>query len=174
MSQQYLGEIRLVGFNFAPQGWFLCQGQTLAIQQYAALFSLLGTTYGGNGTSTFNLPDLRGRVPIHQGTLQGGGTFVIGEVAGSETVTLNTNQVPEHQHPWASAATADTEKLPGGYLATIAAGGSPVYSTTFTSLTPLDQSTIGNAEAGQPHDNMAPYVTLTFIIAMVGIFPSRN
>src|SRR5579862_7454350 len=114
MSEPFLGEIRMFGFNFAPVGWAMCNGQLLSIAQNTALFALLGTTYGGNGTTTFALPDLQGRVPIHLGA-----SFAIGEAGGAEAVIVVQTQAPAHTHPWAvdlRAATANTEKLPGGYL----------------------------------------------------------
>jgi microcystin-dependent protein len=166
MATPFLGEIRLVGFNFAPQGWAMCNGAIMSIAQNTALFSLLGTTYGGDGQTTFALPDLRGRAPVHQGT-----QFTMGGTGGAETVALGINAVPVHQHSWTVAPQADTEKLPGGYLAT---GPLAVYAPPAQSPVALDPSTIGSSGASQPHENMAPFVVVTFVIALSGIFPSRN
>jgi microcystin-dependent protein len=174
MSNPYLGEVRMFGGNFAPQGWALCNGQILPISQNAALFSLLGTQYGGDGRSTFALPDLQGRVPISFGTGPGG-AVVIGEEDGAETVTLTPAQAPAHSHEWAvmgGAGTADKEKLPNGYLAN---GPLAVYDNTNPATTvALASSTISTVGGSQPHENMAPFVVLNFIIALTGIFPSRN
>lgn len=175
MSQPYVGEIRMVGFNFAPRGWMLCNGQLLPIQQYTPLFSLIGTTYGGNGTTTFALPNLQGRVPIHQGTLTGGATYVMGENAGTENVTLLSNQMPMHTHLMAvnntPPSTADTPK--GNYLGAQARGGTNIYAATTDSNT-LNPQALGTAGGNQPHSNMQPYLCVNFIIALNGVFPSRN
>jgi microcystin-dependent protein len=161
----YVGEIRLFAGNFPPQGWLLCDGSLQSIADNPTLFDLIGTTYGGDGQTTFALPDLRGRAPVHAGP-----GFVLGQVGGAETVTLTSNQVPLHTHPWASATTADTEKFSGGYVANgpllaYAAPGAP------TALAP---STIGNSPGGTPHENMAPFVAVCFIISQFGIFPSQG
>jgi microcystin-dependent protein len=166
----FLGEIRLFPGNFAPANWAFCDGTLLAIAQNQALFALLGTTYGGNGTTTFSLPDLRGRVPIHQGS-----GFTIGQAGGTETVTVTSAQAPLHSHPWAAvtrAGSADTEKLPQGYLAN---GPLLSYDNSASPMTtPLASSTIGSAGGGQPHENMAPFLTISFIIALAGVFPSQT
>jgi microcystin-dependent protein len=165
MSQPFVGEIRLFAGNFAPVGWMFCDGSLLQISQNAVLFNLIGTTYGGDGLNTFALPDLRGRAPVHAGP-----GFVLGQMGGAETVTLLANQVPLHQHPWATAATADTEKLASGYLANgplLAYAAGPPDTT-------LAPSTIGPAPGGTPHENMAPFLAINFIISMFGIFPSQN
>lgn len=161
----YVGEIRLFAGNFAPQGWLFCDGSLQSIAENETLFDLIGTTYGGDGQTTFALPDLRGRAPVHVGS-----GFVLGQMGGAETVTLASNQVPLHVHPWATAATADTEKFSGGYVASgpllaYAAPGAP------TTLAP---STIGGSAGGTAHQNMAPFVAVSFIISQFGIFPSQN
>jgi microcystin-dependent protein len=169
MSDPYVGEIRMVGFNFAPQGWALCNGQTLPISQYAALFSLLGTTYGGNGTSNFQLPNLQGRVAIHQGTGVGLPAVVIGESAGSVTASLSAQNLPQHTHPIPASNDLGTTDSPGG--AVVAKGGS--YAT------PSDQATTAaatglNTGSALPFNVQNPYLVVNFIIALVGIFPTRS
>jgi microcystin-dependent protein len=171
MSEQYLGEIRMFAGNFAINGWAMCNGQILSISQNAALFSILGTTYGGNGTSTFALPDLRGRVAIHQGTGVGLSPYVTGQQAGTENVTLLAAQVAPHTH----AINANT----GGNL-TSPAGNYPgnetipikIYSATSGAV--MNPGVVGLNSGGQPHPNIQPSLCVTFLIALVGIFPSRN
>ncbi len=167
MSDQYLGEIRMVGFNFAPTGWFLCDGQTLSISQYTALFSLIGTFYGGNGTSTFQLPNLQGRVPIHQGTGAGLSPVVIGQEGGEQNVTLLQSQMPAHSHQL-NAGAAQTTNQPGSAFS--AQGGA--YATAAS--TTMSAAAIANTGGGQPFSILQPYLVVNFIIAFEGIFPSRN
>lgn len=161
-----IGTILLVGFNWAPKGWALCNGQLLPISMNTALFSLIGITYGGDGMQTFALPDLRGRVPVHQG--QGGGltTRVIGERSGTENVTLLTPNLPPHNHP-AVVSSAAVGRSPGTFLA----------ADNLTNSGPNDlvlaPSTIGATGNGVPHDNMQPYLVMNYIIALEGIYPSR-
>jgi microcystin-dependent protein len=179
MANPFVGEIRCFGFNFAPLGWALCNGQLLSISQNTALFSLLGTNFGGNGTSTFGLPNLQGNVPMHWGTSPGGFNSVIGEVQGSSTVTLLSSQIPIHNHPIVSQVVA-----PGGaaeHAATPSSGASigpsnpdGLYNTSPTINATLSPSTIGATGGSQPHDNMQPYLTLNFCIALQGVFPARN
>ncbi|MGD0681343.1 MAG: tail fiber protein [Terracidiphilus sp.] len=175
----FLGEIRMVGFNFAPTGWALCNGQTLPISQYTALFSLLGTTYGGNGTTTFNLPDLQGRVPIHQGNGSGLSPYVIGQKGGAENVTLLVNQMPTHNH------LVNVNNQPGsnpdptnGILAEGNNGARPpVLAHNYTAAAAtgsLAPTAIAASGGNLPHTNIQPYLTVNFIIALVGIFPSRS
>ena len=166
MSDPFLGEIRLMSFNFAPQGWALCNGQFLLINQNQALFSLLGTTYGGNGQTTFALPDLRGRVPLHMG-----GGHTLGERAGVETVTLTQSQLPAHNHRVRarSAGTGGVATPNGNYLG----GGNNVYGTAGT-LTSLSAATLTNTGGSQAHPNLQPFLTISFCIALQGIFPSQN
>lgn len=166
MAEPFLSEIRLMSFNFPPRGWAFCNGQTLAINQNQALFALLGTTYGGNGQTTFALPDLRGRVPIHVG-----GGYTLGERVGEEAHTVTMNEMPAHTHlVQASPATAGGSVTPGGMFL---GGGNNVYRPGAPS-TVLHPSTVGSAGGGQAHQNMQPYLTLSFCIALVGIFPSQN
>lgn len=174
MSEPYLGEIRMAGFNFAPRGWALCNGQLMSIAQNTALFSLLGTTYGGDGQTTFALPDFRGRAPNHWGSGPGLTPRVIGEASGSETVTLISTEMPQHTHLIAGLSAPGTQVAPnGGLLAAQARGGAMIYATGAPDST-LAPNSVGIAGGSQPHNNMQPYLTVTFIIALNGIFPSRN
>ncbi len=163
---QYIGEIRMFGGNFAPLGWAFCNGQLLAISEYDVLFSLIGTTYGGDGVTTFALPDLRGRIPIHHDT-----GHPIGEAAGSETVTLTTTQLPSHTH-LVSGTTADVEdNVPAGMFATSAdtAFYAPENPAKAVAMSPAVVSSTGGS---LPHDNMQPFLCVSFIISLEGIYPS--
>jgi microcystin-dependent protein len=166
MGSPYIGEIRMFGGNFAPQGWAFCSGQIVPISQYDALFALIGTTYGGDGQSTFGLPDLRGRLPVHQGS-----GYVIGQLAGTETVNLAASQIPQHNHTVA-AKNAAGSTTPGGAVY----GGSSaisIYSAAAPSA-PMNAAMIGPGGGGLPHDNLMPFGVVNFIISLEGIFPSRN
>jgi len=171
----FVGQIILVGFNFAPPGWFLCQGQLIPIAEYEPLYSLIGTTYGGDGQSTFAVPDLRGRVPTHQG--QGNGSsYIVGERTGAETVTLTSQQVGQHSHQFRASANAANSTTPGSptALGTASAGaGIFVYDTSApnTSLAPGSISATGGSSA---HKNLQPFLVFNYIIAWQGIFPARN
>lgn len=172
MAQPYVGEIRIFAGNFAPNGWLFCEGQLLPISEYETLFQLIGSTYGGDAQSTFALPDMRGRVPIHMGARPGGSTYQLAEAAGTEMVTLTMQTMPAHTHrlvastnPASAASTAAT----GLYGNT---GGSPLYGLYGGSPGPMRADAIGPAGASQPHENMAPYLGLHFIISLYGIFPS--
>jgi microcystin-dependent protein len=171
VSNQYLGEIRIFPYNFAPSGWQFCAGQTLSISQNTALFSLLGTTYGGNGTSTFQLPDLRGRVPLGQGSGPGLQSYVIGEFAGVESVTLSGVQMPTHSHPVTASEQKGTSKDAGGHV--LALGTKHEFATA-PDGTIMNAAMISSAGGSQPHENRQPFLVLTPCIAMQGIFPSRN
>jgi microcystin-dependent protein len=174
LGQQYLGEIRLMGFNFAPKGWAQCTGQILSIQQNTALFALLGTYYGGNGVNTFALPDLRSRVANHMGTPPGGPTYVIGQVAGVENVRLLANQLGSHTHALQAVNTAgDAVRPVNNFLAQSAAGAKVVYASP-TNLTSLNPASIQPAGDNLPHTNIQPYLALNYCIALQGIFPSRG
>ncbi len=166
MGTPFLSEIRVFSFNFAPKGWALCNGQLLPINQNQALFSLLGTRYGGNGITTFALPNLRGRVPIHFG-----GNHTLGEAAGVEAVTLTTQQLPAHAHFMnaSTVASGGNDNPTGRFLGS----ASNLYHSP-ASLTPMNPGTIGNAGGSQPHENRQPFLTLTFGIALQGIYPSQN
>ncbi|MDB4950228.1 MAG: Tail Collar domain protein [Gemmatimonadetes bacterium] len=166
MSEPFLSEIKIVSFNFPPKGWALCNGQFLPINQNQALFALLGTTYGGNGQTTFALPNLRGQVPIHQGN-----GHALGEKAGSTAVTVNIQQLPTHIHglqasPTSTGVSADPSN---NFLA-------PVNNTyaAAVSLTTLNPQSVTSVGGSQAHNNMMPYLVLNFIIALQGIFPSQN
>lgn len=171
MSNQYVGEIRMTGFNFAPEGWFLCNGQTLAIAEYTVLFQLIGTYYGGDGQTTFQLPNLQGRIPFHQGTNSLGQTMVLGQIAGEETVTLLTSQIPSHNHILAANSTGGGQAGPGGGVWAKSSLGQFSTDTPAHSMAP---STIGSTGGSQPHDNMPPFLAVNFIIAWVGVFPSQG
>ncbi len=171
MAEPFIGEIRLFAGGFAPLGWAMCQGQTLPIADNDALFSLIGTTYGGDGQNTFSLPDLRGRVPLHQGAGPGLSNRVMGQSGGSEQVTLTAAQMPAHSHGMvASSASAQTAAGPSGNLLgttkiNMYGSGSPT--------TPMGAGAITPTGGGQPHGNMAPFLGMNYIIALFGIFPSR-
>lgn len=170
-SQPYLGEIIAVPYNFAPRGWALCQGQILSIQQNTALFALLGTTYGGNGVNTFALPDLRGRSAVSSGQGPGLSDYSLGQNGGEESVTLQVSQMPAHNHTVQASAAVGNQASPTGN-AWAAQGRAPIYSATAnTTMSPGSTSLTGGS---QPHDNRSPYLTMNYVIALQGIFPSRN
>jgi microcystin-dependent protein len=179
MSQPYVGQILIFAGNFAPSGWMLCQGQQLPISEYETLFNLIGTTYGGDGQSTFNLPDLRGRVALHQG--QGGGlsNYTIGQLDGFETVTLTTQQLPSHNHASQVASVGDSN-TPGPTTVLANEGGADASSASIyapfdttpanmTTLLPTSVTTIGGS---QPHENRQPYLVINYIISLFGVYPS--
>jgi microcystin-dependent protein len=183
MSTPLLGEIRMAGFNFAPRGWALCNGQIMAISQNSALFALLGTTFGGNGQTTFALPNLQGRFPMHWGNGPGLTPRVIGETAGGESVTLVANNVPAHTHPFSTTAAQGCSDGPGGFdnpgthvpaisanAENYAAGPGTATMAPFT----VAGNTGPSAGGGQPVPILSPYQCVTFIIALEGIFPSRS
>ncbi len=173
MSNPFVGEIRLFAGNFAPLGWAFCDGSLLAISDNDVLFNLIGTTYGGDGQSTFALPDLRGRVPVHAGT-SSGTSFVLGQAGGSETVTLTAAQVPQHSHALlGSAASATTTSPAGAVPATLAEVTTFAYGTD-APLTTLAPQTIGAAGGNQPHDNLQPFLCINYVISLFGIFPSPS
>ncbi len=165
MAEPFLSEIRIMSFNFPPKGWAFCNGQLLPINQNQALFSLLGTTYGGNGQTNFALPNLRGRTPIHMG-----GGHTLGESAGAASHTLNISEMPEHSHSLvASEDPGQTPLSPGNTLAAT----NNVYGEA-TDLVALNPAMVGNVGGSQAHQNMQPFLTLNFCIALQGIFPSQN
>lgn len=166
MSEPFIGEIRAFPYGFAPRGWALCNGDILPIAQNQALFSILGTTYGGNGTTTFALPDLRGRVPAHVGN-----GITLGQASGEEAHTLTTSEMPAHNHQaLGSSGTASTKVAAGNVWATTQ---SLLYSTTQGSQAMSPQA-LGTAGSSQPHENMQPYLVISYCIALNGIYPSRN
>ena len=166
MSEPFLSEIRLMSFNFPPKGWAFCNGQLLPINQNQALFSLLGTTYGGNGMTTFALPDLRGRVPIHVGS-----GHYLGQAAGQESVTITASTMPAHNHQVrvSSVATGGTVGPTNNYL-----GGANNAYRSGGATTTLIPETVGTVGGSQPHENRQPYLTISFCIALQGIFPSQT
>jgi microcystin-dependent protein len=169
--QNFLGEIKMFAGNFAPLGWAFCDGSLLPISQYAALFNLVGTTYGGNGTTTFALPDLRGRVPVHQGIDSFGDSYPMGELLGEETVALTSSTMPGHVHTVAASSSAPSNAASPidltGTTASLFCYGSPAAGA----MSPL---TVGNDPGGGlPHNNVAPFLCISFIIALQGIFPSQ-
>lgn len=166
----FIGEIRCFGFNFAPVGWALCQGQLLSISSNTALFSLLGTMYGGNGQTTFALPDLRGRSPIGFGQGPGLSSYEQGQPGGQEQVTLSRGQLPAHGHV-VGAASAATAKSPDGAVPAFTAAGSSYGTTADLSMS---AGMISGGGSNQPHDNLPPYLVLNWCIALQGIYPSRN
>jgi microcystin-dependent protein len=166
MSEPFLSEIKIVSFNFPPKGWALCNGQFLPINQNQALFALLGTTYGGNGQTTFALPNLRGQVPIHMGN-----GHTLGEKAGSTSVTVNIQQLPTHTHALQASGTLGDTPSPSNTV--LAQTPALIYGPpqSLTTLNPINVTSVGGS---QPHNNMMPYLVLNFIIALQGIFPSQN
>ncbi len=170
MAEPFIGEIRIVGFTFPPTGWATCDGQLLPISQNTALFSLLGTTYGGDGQQTFALPDLRGRVPIHHGQGPGLSDYVQGQSGGEESHTLTSQELAAHSHLINANAADHTSNRPGGRA--LARGGA--YDDAPDGHTQLHPQTVASAGGNQPHNNLQPYLVLNFIIALQGIYPSRN
>lgn len=169
MSQPYVGEIRMFGGNFAPAGWMFCNGQQLPISENETLFNLIGTTYGGDGQSTFNLPDLRGRVPIHMGTAPGG-TYTLAQSAGTDTVTLTTQQIPSHNHSYLASQAAGNAATPQNNFAANTTTVTPYFDSA--AKTAMGPNSIGFTGGSQPHDNMQPYLCISFIISLFGVYPS--
>ena len=172
MSTPFLGELKIISWNFAPKGWALCNGQFLPINQNQALFSILGTTYGGNGQTTFALPDLRGRVPQHQG--QG---FTLGQAMGQEFHTLTQSEMPQHIHFLEGSSLVGDKVNPrpaGSSGSLFAQDPGNCYNSNLQSLTPLNAGSVTNTGGSQPHENRQPFLVLNVIIALQGIFPSRN
>lgn len=167
----YVGQIDCVGFNFAPQGWLRCDGQLLPIAENETLFVLIGTTYGGDGQATFALPDLRGRVNIHQGTGPGLTQKTLGETGGAEAVTLTLQQIPAHNHSLNVKSNPGTSANPSANILSQNADGVRTYSASSNAL--LNSGTIGNSGGSQPHNNMDPFLTLNWIISLFGVFPNQ-
>jgi microcystin-dependent protein len=165
MAQPYVGEIRMFAGNFAPAGWMFCEGQLLPISENETLFQLIGTTYGGDGESTFALPDLRGRIPIHQGT-----GFILAETGGAEEITLTVSQIAAHTHPFLASTEPNNTLNPGTNVL-----GTPATATPFFAAAPnlaLSAQSITPTGGSQPHTNFQPYLCVNFIISLFGIFPS--
>jgi microcystin-dependent protein len=171
MTEPFLGEIRLFPYNFAPRGWAFCAGQILAISQNTALFSLLGTTYGGNGQTTFQLPDLRGRVPNSAGQGPGLSSYTLGEQGGAENITLIAQQMPAHNHAVAVNNSGSATGRPSGGYPGQTSGNAYAPNSDGSTFAP---QAVSNAGGSQPHENRPPYLTLNYCIALEGIYPSRN
>ena len=167
MSSPYIGEIRMFGGNFAPVGWAFCDGSLLPISENDALFALIGTTYGGDGTNTFALPDLRGRIPVHVGP-----GFVLAQAGGTETVTLTTQQIPQHGHVAISSAAGTATANPGNNTWGIAAANTPYTDQPFDSQ--MNAGALSPSGGNQPHDNMMPFLCINFILSLFGTFPSQS
>lgn len=178
MSQPFVGEIRMFGGNFAPAGWSFCNGQLLSIASNNVLFALIGTTYGGDGVNTFQLPNLQGRLPVHMGTGLGLSTYVIGQISGTETVALTTSTMPSHQHNVVATTNTATSNLPSGALFASTPvptpGASGAYDGGAASFGTLQATTVQTAGGNGAHNNLMPFQCVSFIISMFGIFPSRN
>lgn len=171
MGSPYVGEIRMFGGSFNPNGWAMCDGALQPISQFETLFNLIGTTYGGDGQSTFALPDLQGRIPLHQGTNnQTGTTFVIGEKAGVESVTLTVQQIPVHSHAFLASTDNGLATTPTGNV--LAANGQIKNYSPFPPTSAQNANALTPAGGNQPHDNMMPFLVITFIISLFGVFPS--
>lgn len=171
MSVSFVGEVRPVGFNFAPVNWMFCNGQLLSISEYNALYALIGTTYGGDGQNTFGLPNLQGRVPIHQGT-GGGQSYVLGQVGGVESVTLTIGTYPAHTHALSESTNAATAGQ--GPANNAVCGGKPLYASETASQKSMSGSMVGTTGSSLPHDNLQPYLALNWIISLSGIYPSQG
>jgi microcystin-dependent protein len=164
MAQPYVGEIRMFAGNFAPVGWMFCEGQLLPISENETLFQLLGTTYGGDGESTFALPDLRGRIPIHQGS-----GSILAETGGAEEITLTVNQIAAHSHPWLASEAAASSLTPVG---NVPGEATKRFYVAPTSVAPMAPNAMAPTGGSQPHSNFQPYLCVDFIISLFGIFPS--
>ena len=171
MSDQYVGEIRIFGGNFAPVDWRICDGSLLPIADYQVLYTLLGTTYGGDGITTFALPDLRGRIPINQGQSGPGPSYVMGQKGGAETVALTSPQLPSHQHAMQASTGTGNNASPTNNI--WAQAPAKIYSTATAAAT-MDPLSVGQIGQGVAHDNMLPFLSINFIIASNGLFPSRD
>jgi microcystin-dependent protein len=173
MAQPYVGEIRIFAGNFPPVGWMFCEGQVLPISENETLFNLIGTSFGGDGQETFGLPDLQGRLPVHQGTLPGGGTYQLAEQAGVEEVTVNTQQLPIHNHPLFVSTASATQNAPSGSMPgnspsiDLYREGSPNPGTNFNA------QALAPDGGSQPHTNFQPYLCMNYIISLFGIFPHQ-
>jgi microcystin-dependent protein len=172
MANPYVGQIIMFAGNFAPLGWALCNGQLLSIAENEVLFNLIGTTFGGDGTSTFALPDLQGRMPVHMGTSTTGSSYIMGEKTGAETVTLTVGELPQHSHG-AKGSPAGNVVSPAGHFWSTDPGGNTAAYTSANDAT-MAADAIGSHTAAQPHDNMKPFVAVNYVISLFGIFPSQN
>lgn len=170
MAETYIGEIRMFAGSFAPEGWAFCNGQTMLISDYETLFTLIGTTYGGDGQTTFALPELRARVPVHQGQLSGGGSYVPGARGGVENVTLTTPELPGHPHTVQASPNPGTTPGPGGSLL---AGGVPMYAANAPDVS-LAPASVRPTGGSGPHTNLQPYQCVAFIISLGGVYPPQG
>lgn len=169
----FVAEIRIFPFNFPPKGWAFCNGQILPLSQNTALFSLLGTVYGGDGKSTFGLPNMQGSAPMHPGQGPGLSLHDLGEIGGSQTVTLIQSEMPSHPHSLMAAVTSSTKSLPTGNSLTRISSGATPYKAPGSAQATMAAVAIAPAGGDQPHNNMQPYLTLNFCIALQGVFPQR-
>jgi microcystin-dependent protein len=169
MAQPYVGEIRIFAGNFPPAGWMFCEGQLLPISENETLFNLIGTTYGGDGQSTFALPDLRGRLPLHMGN-----GFTLAETGGAETITLTNSQIPSHSHPLLASANPASSSAPANNVLAVTSAATVTPYGTDAPIIPMAATAIGSNGGSQPHDNFQPYLCLDFIISLFGIFPSQT
>jgi microcystin-dependent protein len=174
MADPFVAEIRIFPFNFAPKGWAWCDGQLLPLSQNTALFSLLGTTYGGDGKSNFALPDLQGRAPMHPGQGPGLSLHNLGEMSGSETVTLLESEIPSHAHGLQTMVTPGNRTAPGGNSLARVTGATPYTAGSNANLVSMAPEALPPAGGDQPHNNMMPYLTFYFCIALQGVFPPRS
>jgi microcystin-dependent protein len=173
MGEPFIGEIRMFGASFAPAGWAFCDGQTMPISENDALFTLIGTTYGGDGQETFQLPDLQGRVPMHQGTGPDGVTYQLAEKAGVESVTLTTQQIPVHTHTFTGSTSNGTEAAPAGGMMATSTSLQP-YAQVSPSDASFSPNSITPVGGSQPHENIQPYLAISFILSLFGIFPQQS
>ncbi|HET6230560.1 MAG TPA: tail fiber protein [Longimicrobiaceae bacterium] len=173
MPEPYVGEIRMFAGNFAPNGWMFCEGAPLPISENDVLFQLIGTTYGGDGQETFNLPNLASRVPIHMGTGPGGTTYQIGELAGTEQETLTIQQIPNHTHPLTASSAAGSDPSPANKVLATTSGGISLYYEGAVDGN-ANAAAIGPAGGSQPHENTQPFLCINFIISLFGVFPSQT
>lgn len=174
MADPFVAEIRIFPFNFAPRGWAFCNGQLLPLSQNTALFSLLGTTYGGNGVSNFALPNMQGNAPMHPGQGPGLSLHDLGETGGSATVTLLQSEMPAHPHALMASSTVGTKSLPTANSLARTSGATPYLPPASAPLVAMSPAALGLAGGNQPHNNMQPYLTLNFNIALQGVFPPRS
>ena len=174
MADPFVAEIRIFPFNFAPRGWAWCDGQLLPLSQNTALFSLLGTTYGGNGKSNFALPDLQGRAPMHPGQGPGLSLHDLGEIGGSETVSLLESEIPSHSHVLMASTVSSTKSIPTGNSLTRIGSGATPYKAAGSAQVAMAGEALAPSGGDQPHNNMQPYLTLNFCIALQGVYPPRT
>lgn len=179
MAQPFIGEVRMCGFNFAPVDWALCNGQSVNIADNNALYALIGTTYGGDGVTTFNLPNLQGRLCVNQGQGNGLSNYIIGQMAGTESVTLLTQNLAQHNHSLSASQNAVTTNMPAGNVMGLGGTQGSVTANFYSTASPvatgtMAPQTVSNTGSSLPHENRMPSLCVTFIIALFGIYPSRN